>query len=732
MRHTTQRAKGTMHLAAAAPAGPHVAGSGATQVGSCVAYRHANVETPERSPPAVKQRLPASVNGRSRGAPNIAESSMSAKVRALLCCAWAMRVRWAALAVAALWLLSGCIFGRAEQRLSLSLENMNRAIGGAPSGEPRKLVYRVDGHAGRWLHEVVLEEGRYAEKRTRMDGRRFAFGYDERGAWLSVDGQDAVSVDGSSWDALARTRAAVYRLAFASPKEGDEVAWMGRDSRRWELAYRPAGGATINLSIDRRRHLPRELDTVDGWTRLVLCDRLAWEPSPDGVVLTQVRCGASTAGSRPTTSTDTRRLLSVQGLAHIPSWASPSKRRKTRSFEEPVTTEIADTHRIKLPVRINGRAPEQLILDSGAFHTIISEELAEAAGVMPTGEPPLFVDPPFLERSELWVGVVDTLQVGDAALHGERVLVARNPKLLGKEKGLLGRSFFVEFVVDVDSPAREVRVWDRSAFEPAADQKRIRLAGSQPRVDGAVTDVANGHILLDTGMPDNIVVHAPMMKHRHKRKPGMNANLSPKDGSGPSSDYYASIDGLRLGPFSFPAMGAIGRDKNRKQLGIGVQAPNVKPPDKDLKIDLGAIQMEVLTPTYGTPKTRKGPYTGTGIAIAGMGVMRYLRLSFDLRSGFVFASTGPAYHTLMLLGADIERGPWGPTVSRLIDGGPAERAGLMEGDVVAAINGVAPADTDDALTLIAKHTGFYCHLEVLRNGARRHINVDVAHDRTRR
>lgn len=389
-------------------------------------------------------------------------------------------------------------------------------------------------------------------------------------------------------------------------------------------------------------------------------------------------------------------------------------------------TPIKDSRRIKLPVRLNGKKASWLVLDSGAFHTIISEDVAEAAGVMPTGEPPLFVDPPFLDRSELWVGVVDTLQVGDATLHGERVLVARNPRMLGREKGLLGRSFFREFVIDIDSPRRAVSVWDRSAFHPAADQKRIRLSGSRPRIEGAIRDVARGHILLDTGMPDSILVHAPMMKHKNKRKRGSNANLSPKDGSGPGSDYFSSIRGLRLGPFTFPSMGAFGRDRDREKLGIGVAAPNVKPPDANLKLDLGAIKVEVLTPTYGTPKVKKGPHTGTGIAIAGMGVMRYLRLSFDLRTGFLFASTGPAYDVLIKLGADIERGPWGPTVSRVIAGGPSAQAGLKEGDVIASIDGDGVETTDQALKLIAQHTGFYCHLEVLRHGTRRHVMIDVA------
>jgi hypothetical protein len=506
---------------------------------------------------------------------------------------------------------------------------------------------------------------------------------------------------------------------------------MGRNRRRWELAYRPVGGKTINLSIDRRHNVPKEMDWIDSWTRLVTCDRLDWKKSPDGAVLSRVECGAgSLGGSRPSMSSDSRLLLSMEGLAQFPSWARPENRRVPKRFFEPVWTPIKDTRRIKLPVRFNGAAASWLVLDSGAFHTVISEDVAAAAGVMPTGEPPLVVDPPFLDRSELWVGVVDTLQVGDATLHGERVLVAKNPRMLGNEKGLLGRSFFRQFVIDIDSPKRSVRVWDRGVFAPADDQKRIKLSGSRPRIEGSIRDVAQGQVLLDTGMPDNILVYAPMMAVKNKRRRGSNANLSPQDASGASSDYFATIRGLRLGPFSFPSMGAFGRDRNRKKLGGGIKLPNVEEKDGSLKLDLGAIQVEVLQPKYGAPKSQPTPNLGSGIAIAGMGVMRYLRLSFDLRSGFLYASPGDAYRTLIKLGADIERGPHGATVSRVLENGPAEVAGLQEGDVVLGVNGKPVSSTDGALAAVASFHGFYCHLEVMRNETKRHIMVDVARPMT--
>ena len=178
-------------------------------------------------------------------------------------------------------------------------------------------------------------------------------------------------------------------------------------------------------------------------------------------------------------------------------------------------------------------------------------------------------------------------------------------------------------------------------------------------------------------------------------------------------------------------MGAIGRDRNREKLGIGVASPNVEQGKRELSLDLGAIKVEVLQPTYGAPSTPYSPNTGSGIAIAGMGVMRYLRLTFDLRTGYLYASTGTAYDALVKLGADIEQGPQGPTVSRVVEKGAAEVAGLKEGDIVTGINGEAVSSSDEALSRVVSYTGFYCHLKVLRNNRTRHIMIDVARPSTK-
>ena len=161
-------------------------------------------------------------------------------------------------------------------------------------------------------------------------------------------------------------------------------------------------------------------------------------------------------------------------------------------------------------------------------------------------------------------------------------------------------------------------------------------------IDGQVKGVARGGLQLDTGASEDIIVHAFEMSVVHKRQPGSDVQLGVAD-STRSPEYASTIEGLGFGPFSLPKMDALGRDK-----------------DRDL--------------------------VGGGIALVGMGVMRYFRLAFDFHDNLLHAWPGDGYRTLRRAGMDIEEGADGPTVDRVIEGGPADAAGVKRGDVILAVN----------------------------------------------
>jgi hypothetical protein len=584
--------------------------------------------------------------------------------------------------VAVIALLAGCIHFRGDM-VALRLDSVSRAMG-TPTESPRRLVYSVEGDGGTWTHEVVLGEHLYAERRHRSDGVSYAFGRDEIGTWLRMN-EVTVEVDGS-WSERVATLSAIHRVRFLEPSQRERVSYLGRDGRYWELSYRPEGGQTMTFFVDRLEHRPKKLDYVDEWARIVSCHHLHWERAPDGATLAASDCGAGNMSrERPDTFRERIRLIALTGLTGMPSWTRPRSRQRAVMIDEPVAIEIDDPHRLHLPVELNG-VETRLLLDSGAFHTILSEPAAAAAGVIPTGEAPLFVTPPWLGETELWVGLVHTLRVGHAVVHGARVLVAKSEHALGREAGLLGRSFIERFVVDVDSPAEVVRLWSREAFArcrrgACADLIRIPTSGPLPRIEGEVTEVARGPIVLDTGMVEPMVVLDPMVRWKMRRQRDRSAFLGPQDGA-KSPDYYAEVPGAELGPFVFPPFEGVARFRERDRV-------------------------------------------GPQVAVAGMSLLRYLRLAFDLRDHAVYASSGDAHRLLLAVGLDIDDGLGGPTVSRVLPASRAEAAGLAPGDVIESVEDAATPTAREVRRALLAERGMLARIAVDRRGHRRRFVLDV-------
>jgi hypothetical protein len=553
------------------------------------------------------------------------------------------RLRWLALAAP---LLAAC----APPRMSTEarIARVDAALGGTSGSVSKYLRYASASDAGAWTREIVVTPGAYAERRTRSDGTTYAFGRDEAGGWLRIGEGAVIDASGSMWEQEARTGAGLFGLRFAQPAGDDEATYMGRNRTAWELAFRPEGGRTLTFAIDRASSKPNAYDVVDDFGRLVSCDDLAFEPGAGGPVLASWRCATNDRfGFAGQVLEEHGRLEEERAvdLGSVPRWVRPDARRATPpSLERPVEVHITDARRIEVPARFNDRAPVPLILDTGAFFTILSRRAADALGVVPTGETRLHVDPPWLQRSHLWVGVVEKLSLAGADLYGERVLVAESQDF-GAAAGLLGRSTLRRFIVDVDSPRRTLRLHKRAGFRPDRGFRPVQLWGSSiPMIEGEVVGVAEGLLLLDTGMEEDIVVHALEMKIKHPRERGSGVALGGPDDGRESPDYASRIDGLRFGPFSLPKMDALGRDRDQRMIGAGV-------------------------------------------AIVGMGVMRYFRLAFDLRNDRLYAWPGNGYRTLRHAGIDLEEGSEGTTVDRVLEGGPGEAAGLRRGDVILSVDG---------------------------------------------
>ena len=587
------------------------------------------------------------------------------------------------LALFLLVVVGGCAqtFSRVDPLLVRPVGELRRAMTSGPSGDTLLLTYDVAGHDGGWRYEVVLAPDAFAERRTRVaDGLAHAFGVGPYGSWLAV-GDGPVRVAPPAWRRLATTRRAVFDLEMLRPEDADEALYLPTADDGWEYVYRPRGGRTLTFVIDGEAQRPVGWDVMDEMLRLTWCEDARWAVRHGRYVPESVTCGAINGDGDRALHVHLA-LAGAERLSQPPAWAHPSVAPVEAPCPPgPVQVPIEDELRIELAVGAGGTVVP-FVLDSGAWHTYVDADVARALGVVPTGEAPHYVEPPWLPSAESWVGVADRLVVEGVPLDGVRVLVMEDLAAAAGTAGLLGADFFRRFVVDIDTPHRLVRLVPHEDFRPPPSATPLLLHGTlhgAMKVTGEVRGVDRGGLILDTGATSRLVVHSPAMAAVRPRR-GNDVGQYYGD-MARTPDYLTDVDGLRLGPFAFPPMPAWGRDRERERLGVG-------------------------------------------IGLVGMGTMRHLRMSFDIRNRTVYATAGAGYQALVRAGVELdddEQG--GALVTWVVPHGAGWARGIRVGDTLTAVEGVAVTDAVEGRRALASHVGANARLTLRREDRDRRITV---------
>jgi hypothetical protein len=154
--------------------------------------------------------------------------------------------------------------------------------------------------------------------------------------------------------------------------------------------------------------------------------------------------------------------------------------------------------RIWAPVRINGRGPFRLVLDTGASGSGVTAMVALALGLSTTDSPPVLLRG---VTGELTVPTirVDTLSVGDIAVDSPLLPIV--PDALGGAQGVLGseglknKRIFIDFHHD-----KIVITYSRDERSPRGFYTvPFRLVHGQLIVIDAVVGSVRTHAIIDTG-----------------------------------------------------------------------------------------------------------------------------------------------------------------------------------------------------------------------------------------
>ena len=160
-------------------------------------------------------------------------------------------------------------------------------------------------------------------------------------------------------------------------------------------------------------------------------------------------------------------------------------------------------HAVVVPVRLNGRGPFDLVLDTAARFTILEPGLAAELGLEPFGRLPLVTVAGAREAAR---ARLDRLTLGPAELTGVDVLVAEVPVLRSADRrirGLLGQSALARLSFGLDH-ARRLVLFHRPARTDAVvplDEREGRPALSfAPKTSASALS-----LVLDSGLPAPVI-----------------------------------------------------------------------------------------------------------------------------------------------------------------------------------------------------------------------------------
>ncbi len=529
---------------------------------------------------------------------------------------------------------------------------------------PTYLRYRVASPRRAWTREVVLDRDRFTELRT-TGGRTYALGLADGRAWMQVGARPPVEIDGPL-AADERTEAAWVGLRYGAPEAGATSELETCHADVCTVVYTPPDGHVLWVDVDRGTRRPTALAWVAQHDAVESCDELRWDERDGATVVASARCSAivDEVGRETTTWT----LEERQSEPAPPAWAQVQGDDilPLRPLREPVVFPIDDpSSRVIVFAAAAGGAALPLVLDTGSPVTILSRRFLDALGVVPAPEPPMHARPPFLPPDTYDAAIVDRLVLGDLELHGVRVLVPRREATFeGDEAGLLGMDLLSRFVVDVDGPARTLRVGPRDRFVPDDSMVALPFWGASHGrvvVAGAVDELGEVPLIVDTGAPVNVLVGGPAMHARHPRRAGDDVRLG--EGGG-AYDYAADIEGFHLGPFGFPSMPAMGHDRR----------PDLSFLDDDS-------------------------------ALVGLGVLRHFRMIVDAAQEVVYLVPGASYAVLTTRGLELEDRGGAATVARVVEGEHEWKQPVRVGDVVRGVGGRAVRGRDEALEALAEAQG---------------------------
>jgi hypothetical protein len=589
----------------------------------------------------------------------------------------------------------------AARDVRLVLQQTKAAAGGAAVDGLKaiRITYRLRQSGlegtGTTLTDVI---GGRVVTRFRLGPITGAEGFDGKRAWQQDQAGIVTVPEGADW--RAQGISAQYRraLGYWYPTRATRAnvnirLQLFRQRIKEALEIAPDGGLPFELWFDAQtKMLDRVIEVGASETRTTIYE----DYRPVGGLMVAFRIRSSNAAA----AFGAERVVTkveINPDFDDAEFATPPAPRPDFAFargkrESVLPFRFVNNH-IYVDAKLNGRT-YALLIDSGASN-VITPSVARALRLGSVGSAQVKGVGEFTEHASFTR--VAGVGLGRVRLKNQLFAVVPLEKLGAVEGvpfyGILGYELFKRFVVRVDYAARTVTLSDVNDWraDGAGAVVPFVFNGTVPEVEGEIGGIA-ATFDVDTGSRASIGLNSPFVQ-----KHALRARFKP------------SIDAVTGWGLGGPTRGTIARVGQVKFGSVVV--PNVV-------VDMSLQRLGALT------NTAPAGSIGSGL------LQRYV-VTFDYTRQRIYLLAqpgGPSRDVYDRSGVWINQGPGGFRVDAVVEGSPAARAGLREGDVIVAVDGQSGAklllnDVRDRLR--DGGPGTIVRLAVRSGGAAREVTITL-------
>ncbi len=305
-------------------------------------------------------------------------------------------------------------------------------------------------------------------------------------------------------------------------------------------------------------------------------------------------------------------------------------------------------------VQVNGKGPYLFIFDTGGVN-LVTPPTAMGLGLDIKGK--LQASGAGSGHMQAGITKVSSLALGAATISNQVFMVLPLNEMSNvegvDETGMVGFETFRRFVTRIDYGAKTMTLIQPGAFDPKDAGTPIPIAFNDRTIEVQATyDGVNGHFIIDTGSRASLTLNGPFVTSN---------GLRAKAGKG-----VEAVDGWGVGG---PSSAFVSRGHALMLDGYDIKGPVV-----EMSTDKG------------------GAFADASIAgNIGAGILKRFVVTLDYGRSLMYlkpvAGTVADLDTFDRAGMWINNSAKGFEVVDVTKGSPAEKAGLMKGDVITAVDG---------------------------------------------